>query len=196
MGLDEILEKIEQKNRKDIESIRRQTQQRCEEIKREAEREAEELKRRGKDEATKKADELKQHILQEARLHVSREILKTKSRILDEAFEEALGRLESLPVKEYLDWMEKLLLRTLELGENEIILSRKDTERFDVEEFLGRVNEKVMGRSSVKISSENRPINGGFILKQKRKEINCSFQSLLEEKLDALRVKIGRMLFQ
>ncbi|MBU1766906.1 MAG: V-type ATP synthase subunit E, partial [Candidatus Omnitrophica bacterium] len=56
-------------------------------------------------------------------------------------------------------------------------------------------NEKLQDKSSIKIAEDKEEITGGFILKKPKKEINCSFKSLIEEKRNDLKVKISRILF-
>lgn len=195
MAIEEILKKIGQKNQKDIEHIKKEASKKCEEMKREVEREIKELKENSRNEVKAKAKSLKKHMLQEARLKIAKGILETKSDILDEIFKETLQKLGNLSTEEYLTWIEEMLLKVVEPGENEIILSTEG-KRQDIEEFLKRVNERLKGKSYIKLSKEVCDIGGGFILKRPRKEINCSFKSLLEEKSNNLRIRISQLLFE
>ena len=194
MALQDILKKIQEKNQKDIEHIKKEATEKSNEINEEIAREITELKEKNRDEAKAKTKRLKEHMLQEARLQIAKEILKTKSDILDEVFKKALGKLEHLPRQESLTWMEGMILRVIEPGENEIILSKEVILTGDTEKFLKRVNERLKGKSYIKLSKQRREIVGGFILKKPKKEINCSFKSLLEEKRNSLNIKISKLL--
>jgi V/A-type H+-transporting ATPase subunit E len=196
MAIEDILKKIGQKNQKDIEHIKKEAFEKCKQIKKETEGEIKELKEKSKNEAKTSVASLKEHMLQEARLKIAKGILETKSDILDEIFEEALQKLGNLSTQEYLTWMEEMLLKVVEPGENEIILPKEVMKKQDIEKFLKRVNERLKSRSCIKLSKETREIGGGFILKRQRKEINSSFKSLLEEKLNSLRIKISQLLFE
>ena len=195
MGIEDILKKIEEKNEKDIEHIKKEAIEKCEGINREIEKEIKELKEKNGNEAKAKSKKLKEHMLQEARLKIAKGILKTKSDILYDISREALERLENLSTQEYLSWMGRIILKVAEPGEDEIILSIKANRKRDIEELLKRVNEKLKGKSFIKLSNEMREMDGGFVLKRPRKEINCSFKSLLEEKSNSLRIKTSKLLF-
>ena len=194
MAIEDILKKIEQKDQKDIEHINKEACEKCEETKRETEKEIKELKEKSKNESKVKAKSLKEHMLQEARLKIAKEILKTENDILDDISQGALQKLENLSPQEYLTWMEGMILKVVEPGENEIILPKEVMRKQDIEGFLKRVNEKLKGKSYIKLSKETREIGGGFILKRPREEINCSFKSLLGEKLNSLRIKVSKLL--
>jgi V/A-type H+-transporting ATPase subunit E len=195
MGLEDILKKISQKNKKDIEHIKKEASKKCDETRKETKSEIQKLKENSRNEAKTSATSLKEHMLQEARLKIAKGILKTKSDILDEIFKEALQKLENLSNKEYFTWMEKMILKVVEAGENEIILPKEVAKKQNIEEFLKKLNKRLQTKSRIKLSKEKKNIGGGFILKRPRKEINCTFKSLLEEKLNSLRIKVGQLLF-
>ncbi len=196
MALEDILKKIEEKNRKDIKHIKKEAREKCKDINEETEAFIWELKEKNKREAHSRAEKLKENLLQNARLKMAKETLKAKSEAVNAIFSEALNKLENLYDKEYVNWTEKTILNVIEPGENEIILPAKFTKRVGVRVFLENINKKLDGKSRVKLSKSTQKIRGGFILKQQRKEINYSFESLLEEKRNDVKLKISRILFK
>lgn len=196
MALKDILKKIEEKNKKDIKHIKKEAEEKCKDINKETEALIRELKEKNKREAHSDAKKLKENMFQNARLKMAKETLKTKSEAVGAVFAEALNKLENLPDKEYASWMERTILDVIEPGENEIILPPKFIKRVDAKDLLESINKKLDGKSRIELSKNTQEITGGFILKKPKKEINCSFESLLEEKSNDIKLKISRLLFK
>lgn len=198
MALEDILKKIEKKNKKDIGRIKKEAKKKCMDINKETERLTKEFNEENRRASDLKAKKLKESMLQNARLKLAQEILKTKSSAINAIFEEALNRLKNLPADDYVSWVNKTILRTAEPGENEIILPPKFLKVVDTTKFLEDVNKKLKSKSRIKFSknSQKQGVESGFILKKQRKEINCSFQSLLDEKRNDIRLKVNKILFK
>lgn len=195
MALEDILKKIADKSRKDIELLEKEVNQKCKVIKEEVEKEIKDLEERNINTIKANALKLQEHMLQDARLKIAKSILNTKSDALEEVFKEALKKLENLPAKEYLIWIERTIPEVIEPGKNEIILPEGLLKKVDIEEFLKDMNKRLNGKSHIELLKKTDGITGGFILKVPKKDINCSFKSLLEEKRNSLKVKISRLLF-
>jgi len=196
MALKDILKKIEEKNKKDIKHIKKEAQKKCKGINEETEALIREMKEKNERKAHSDAKKLKENMLQNARLKMAKEELKMKSEAIGAVFAEALNKLENLPDKEYMGWMEKTILDVIEPGENEIILPPKFIKRVNAKDFLQNINKKLNGKSRIELSKNIQEIAGGFILKKPKKEINCSFVSLLEEKSNDIKLKINQLLFK
>ena len=195
MALEDILKKIEEKHQKDIKHIESETKEKCRKIKQEIDKEIKELQKKSENTIKAGAQKLKENMLQDARLKIAREVLKTKSDMLEEVFKNALRKLEELPVEDYISWMENIIPQTIEPGENEIILPKKLLKSDVIGRFMKDINKKLSGRSRIKLSKDTEEITGGFILKKPKKEADCSFKSILEEKRNNLKVKINKLLF-
>ena len=195
MALEDILKKIKEKNQKDIWHIKKNAREQCKTIEQEIMKEVAELKAKNIQEVKVSTKKLTEYMLQDARVRKAKDILKTKSDILDAVFNEALKKLENLPTKEYMKWIERMALQVIEPGENKIVLPKQFSKMVALEEFLKQINEKLQDKSSIKIAEDKEEITGGFVLKKPKKEMNCSFKSLIEEKRNDLKVKISRILF-
>ena len=192
MALEDILKKIEQRNRKESAQVKKEASKKCNALKKEAAGEVKRIEERGEIEAKQKAADLKKRLIQEARLSISKEILKTKSDIVDEVFEQALKKLENLPKKDFFLWLGKTIKKVHEPGKSQILVRMKDVSRKDVKEFL----EKSKDIKNIGLSKESSGIESGFVLKRPRKETNCTFASLLGEESNKLRIKTGKILFK
>jgi len=195
MGLNELLDKIGEKSTAEIAQVKKQALKQAKEIKGSGGEEAKKIKEEGKEKSSQKAQSLQEKMVQHAHLETSKEVLKEKMDGLEAVFSAALESLGNLPEKEFLPWVENLVLQSIEEGKAEIIVREKDRSKISAD-FLKEMNRKLGGRSELKFSSQVRDIEGGFILKQGRKEINCSFEALLEEKRDALKLKLNELVFK
>ncbi|MDD5454264.1 MAG: V-type ATP synthase subunit E [Candidatus Ratteibacteria bacterium] len=198
MALKDILKRIEQQSQADIASVNKEAKEKCAAISKETEGIIRELKEKNRYAASLKAKKTKEYLLQEARIKMAQEKLKKKGEVLDSIFKESLDRLEKIADKEYMSWMGKAISNVIEPGENEIVLSQKFIRSIDTKNFLETINKKLENKSWVKLSKDTRTeeIKGGFILKKRKKEINCSFESLLEEKRNDIKLKISQILFK
>jgi V/A-type H+-transporting ATPase subunit E len=153
----------------------------------------EKLLKEGKDSA---AEELKREITM-ANLEARKEMLAVKQKLIEKVFEKALNALYSFPTEEYRNVIKKMLISAVVSGKEEVIVSVADKEKL-TSQFIAEVNEELKKngkKGNLVFSSEERNIRGGFILKDGRKEINLSFNSLIEEKRDELEDSLVGIIF-
>jgi len=196
MALKDILEKIEKDNEAEIALIKKEAKEKCDGINKETEQIIKEIREKNRHAANLKSEKLKEKILQDARLKMAKEILIKKSEVISSVFKETLDALENLSVKEYIEWVGEKMSEVIEPGENEIILPQHFLAKINVKEFFKNINEGLGGKSRVKLSKSSQELKSGFILKKQKKEVNCSFQSLLEEKRNDIKLKISQVLFK
>lgn len=195
MALEDILKRIQEKNKRDISNIKREASKKCKKIEKEGKEEIKRLDEQNKRESEEKISRLKEHMFQEARLNMAKKELEAKSDLIEEVSQGAIKKFKELPEKDYMSWLKKTVKEIAEPGESEIILPTNFKKKQDIKELLQEVNREFKGKKHIRLSDEARDVNTGFILKQSRKEFNCSFQSLLEERADSLRVKVSQLLF-
>ena len=195
MGLAELLDRIGEKSKAEIAQVKEQALGKTHKIMSEGEEEAKRIRKEGKEGSLREAQSVQEKMLQNAHLEARREVLKEKTDALESVFGAALENLENLPAEEFLPWTRNLVLENIEEGKAEIILAERDRSKIKAD-FLKEMNQQLKGKSELKLSSESRDIGGGFVLKQGRKEVNCSFQAILEDKKDALRLKLNELLFR
>jgi V/A-type H+-transporting ATPase subunit E len=188
--------------------IRGDAEAKASEIIRNAKSEKENILKKAKEEAVKLEEKLlkegKDAIAQErkreitmANLEARKEILVLKQKLIEEAFKKALNDLRSLPAEKYRSVIKKTLISAVVSGEEEIIVSVVDKEKL-TPEFIVEVNEALKKngkKGNLVLSPEKRNIQGGFILKDGRKETNLSFDSLIEEKRDELEESLISIIF-
>jgi V/A-type H+-transporting ATPase subunit E len=145
--------------------------------------------------AKKAGEDEKSHILAAARMDIAKEYLAEKRKLLDEVFEQARRQLQDLPDKEYLALIKKLLLDTLETGDEEVVVDTNEG-RID-REFIKQINRKLGTgkKSDLKLSDQKQDIGAGFILKRGKIKTNVSIQVLLEQARKELEIELAKELF-
>lgn len=197
MPLEEIIQRIKKETADQIKEIQWQAREEEKKILSQAEEEARRLKEELSQRAKLKASRLKDSLLSSARLEFQKSILAEKQAILGEVFQEVIDRLQKLNSEEYLRVLGKLLLQTVETGEEEIIVPPRDRQQLD-SVFLSRINQQLKQRGkkgNLKLSEQTRPLAGGFILRSGKVEINNSFSALVTQKREMQEREIVDVLF-
>ena len=124
----------------------------------------------------KAAAEREERLISVAQMEARKVRLAAKQEMVEKAYIRALERLTSMPDKQYVAVLAELLVQASSNGCEEVIFSQEDGER------IGKAAvEKANAASGKKLvlSTESRPIKGGFILRDKNVEVNCAFDTLV-----------------
>jgi len=145
--------------------------------------------------ARKAAEDEKMHLLAAARMSIAAEYLAEKRKIIDEVFQKARQRLLNLSDEKYKQLMTKLLTKTIETGDEQLIVD-KNEKRID-REFIKQFNSKLGTdrRGSLKLSDEKQDIQAGFILKRKKIKTNVSLDVILTQARKELEIELAKELF-
>ncbi|MFZ5354732.1 MAG: V-type ATP synthase subunit E [Bacillota bacterium] len=195
------VEKIKEKIIKDSED-------KAAEIIANAKAQAEDILKKAQSEAAHKADELvkkAEHEINEkkrivnsmAELEIRNELLKTKQELIEKVFVSALDKLSSMDINEYKSLMKQMMVKAVETGEEEVILSEKDRKTLS-ESFVSEVNAMLSANGklgALKLSNDTANIRGGFLLRSKGMEINNSFEALIKMHRDEIEPKVAELLF-
>ena len=91
-----------------------------------------------------------------------------------------------------------LLVKVIETGDEEIILSPEDKKGIGAS-FLADLNKELKAKGKkgeVTVAEETRPMKGGFVLRSGRKETNATYEAMLEEMRDEAELEISNALFK
>ena len=124
----------------------------------------------------KAAAEQEKRLISAAQMKASRLQLAAKQEMVEKAYIQALDKLCALPEEQYVALLADLLVKASSNGKEEAVFSKEDRER------VGKAAvEKANGLSGkqLRLSEETQPIRGGFILKDKNVEVNCTFETLV-----------------
>lgn len=197
MAFEDILKRIRDDGDKESGRIKKEAEEEAKRVLREAKKEAVSLKERMLQSARNSIRDEKKRILTMANLEVRKKLLERKQILIEEAFRKASSHLGHLPDEEYRKAMKKMLLETVESGEEEVIISPE--EKLINPAFLNAVSAELSSKGRpgrLKLSSERRECKGGFVLRAGRKEVNNTFDSLFRENREDLESEVAGILFQ
>lgn len=192
-GMERIRESILAEARTQAEAIIKEAEDKVKEMESQAEKRAEELTKNRFERAEVEAQEAQKRMLSMAELELKKQSLEAKQSIIDQAFDKALVKLNNLPEEKYAAMIVTALGSVGIKGGEELIVPLKDREKFQ-KGLLKRINDKL--GFELKLSDEDRGIQGGFIVKVDGVEINNSFETLLRMEREKVESEIADILFQ
>lgn len=197
-GIENLRNRIIKDNEDRARQIESDAKTKAEEIINQAKNKADEIINSMKAKAEKDGQERKERLMSRAQLDARNEVLLAKQEAIDMVLNNVVNRISQMDDKDYFEFVENILLNSVETGEEEIIFSDKDKSRI-TPSFVTVVNDKLnsMGKKGlIKISSETRDIGAGFILTRGGLEINCSIESQIRLLRDSLEGDIANLLFE
>ena len=122
------------------------------------------------------AAEQEERLISAAQMKASRLQLAAKQEMVEKAYIQALDKLCAMPKEQYVDVLAKLLVEASSSGKEEAVFSKEDREQVG-KAAVEKANQ--LSGKQLRLSEETQPIRGGFILKDKNVEVNCTFETLV-----------------
>lgn len=197
MSIENITSRILADARQKAEQITRDAQHQAERILGDAAQEAQHKREQAAVEAEKEAQMTQARIASSAKMEEKKLLLQTKQQLLEECFDLALKKLETLSDEKYNKLLSAMMIKMIETGDEEVIVSEKDKKRLtpDFIYYVNRTVAKEQVACNVKLSDEKRDIPSGFILKRGDVEINATFEAILRQRRDELSAEVVKILF-
>ncbi|MCL2010679.1 MAG: V-type ATP synthase subunit E [Synergistaceae bacterium] len=126
-----------------------------------------------------------------ANLDADKVDLGVKQRLIGEAFESASRLLSEMPRDKYLSFVGNLMKKAVVTG-NEVLLVGKNERHIDGA-WLGEYNES--HKTSIALSADRLPISGGFVLRNGKIDINCSWDMLIGDIRPDIESEVIKRLF-
>ena len=193
MAVDDILKKIKADAEEAARKIVAEGQAAADVVASEARERTDVQKKKLRARAEQRAHEERNRITTLARLAARRELLVEKQALIDRVFDEAEERIAAMKQAEYREFIGGFLKNTVESGEEEVLIGEGER-RLD-QAFLDSVSKELGLGGGLKLSSERRPISGGFILRSGRVETNCSLSTILRDAREKLETEVAAILF-
>ena len=197
MSLEAIVAKILKDAREKASHIEREKNAQIQSIQSECEETVRALQEASSKRAERLAEDQRKRLISMAELDIRKEVLGLKQELIGTAFEKAVIQLLEGDTERYSALLKKLIFDANLEGDEELILNPRDREKMG-DGFIGELNEtflKAGKKGKLRLSRESRPIRGGVILRRGRKEVNCSIESIIYSKRDALEASVARILF-
>ncbi len=175
-GIEKITQRIEADAQAEIDRILNKAKEEAAQItaryQAQADAEAAELAARNE----KAAAEREERLVSVAQMEARKVQLAAKQEMVGKTYVRALEKLCAMPDEQYVTVLAGLLVQASSSGREEAIFSAGDRERVG-KAAVAKANE-TSGKKLV-LSEETRPIQGGFILKDRNVEVNCTFDTLV-----------------
>lgn len=199
MTIERIVERIIKEAEDRAAQAKREAQDSAAKIIAEAKKEADSVKKEFLEKAQAKVLQQTRGFIATASVELRKEVLSEKQLILEGAFLKAEENLKKLDVENYQGLIERMILKTVETGNEEVIFSSKDKERI-TQGFIDRINQKLvdggkLGQLRLSYNTTNH-LKRGFILKGKRVEIDSSFTSMMKAFRPSLEREVAEVLFK
>jgi V/A-type H+-transporting ATPase subunit E len=194
MAVDDILKKIKADADEAARKILGEGQASADEVAAAGRERAEALKAQLRARAEQHAQEERNRITTLAKLAARRELLDEKQALIDRVFAEAAARVSGMSESDYREFIAGFLMSTVETGDEEVLVGEGES-RID-QAFLDSVSKELGRGSGLKLSSERRPIQGGFILRSGRVETNCALATILRDARERLETDVAAILFE
>lgn len=194
-GLDKIIGQIEEESKgaaaRTLEAARAEAEKILEMARKEAEEECGRIERR--------SDQAVANILERGRsaaeLKKRGSLLAEKQRLIGETIAMVKEELKSLDGEAYFEMLLKLVVKSAQPGEGELLFSAKDLARLP-EGFEEQVNAALKDKGAVlRVSADSRDIDAGFVLTYGGIEENCSFDAIFDSARETLQDKAQELLF-
>ncbi len=175
-GIERILQRIQTEAQTEIDEILKNAQDEAAAIQQRYQTQAELETAEWKQKKKKAATEQEERLLSVAQMESRKMILATKQELVEQAYTLALEKLYAMPEKQRVTVMADLLVQASARGDEEVIVSPEDYPQ--VATAAIQAANEASGKK-LTLSSETRPIKGGFILKSGNIEMNCTFDTLV-----------------
>lgn len=197
MSIENITSKILSDAREKAQQIVDDAQRQAEQILSDAAGEAQQRRETAMVAAEKEVQLTEERILSSAKMEEKKILLQTKQELLSQSFALALQKIESMSDEAYNKLVSTMMIKLIETGDEEIIMSERDKKRLspDFVYYVNRTVAKEEVSCNVKFSDEMREIPLGFILKRGDIEINATFEALLRQRREELSAEVVKILF-
>lgn len=195
MKADAITAKILEDARDQAKALIDDAHEKAEALRRQGEAEMEEKRQESEKQADLQAAQLRDRMLRMAELDQKKALLLVKRQVIDQAFDNALGRMQKMSPDKKREYIMQLVLESAQGGET-LIPCSQDKDLFD-QAFVAQINKSLAdkGAAPVVLSQETRSLGGGFVLKQGGLEVNCSFKAVLQQARSAMEAQVAGVLF-
>ncbi len=192
-----IIEKILSDARKEADTILTSFRKEVEALEKERDQEIEKIKTEAAKEAELRAEEVVKRELSSKQMEARKSLLEFKQELIDRIFDLAYEQVTKLKSEEYKDFLKTLFLKTVETGEEEVIIGKKDVRQI-TPSFLQTVNrelKKTGKEGKLRLGEPSSEIDGGFILRKGRKETDVTLSALFASARDELETEVAEILF-
>ncbi len=194
-GLNKILEKIAEDNLNEVNKIIDDAKATADKIISQAQNSANEEA----DEIISACDKKNSQMLENAKsgceVFIKRAEASAKAEVVAKCIGNAALQLKSMEDEKYFEAIKRLVLKYYHPNEQgELLMNERDLKRIP-KKFADMLNKELKeDNAAIIISQKSIDIDSGFIISYDGVEENCSFDSLVDEKLDEIKDKLYKLM--
>ena len=138
----------------------------------------------------KAAQQQEERIISAAQMEARKVQLAAKQEMVEQVYARALEKLCSMPEEQYVSVLAELLMKASSTGTESVVFSEKDQK-------AGKAAVEKVNAAGKKltVAAETAPMQGGFLLRGERIEVNCSFETLVRLQKMETAGTVAKMLF-
>lgn len=192
-----IVERILDEAKKTAEQIKAEADKKAQEIVNKAEKDGEAQANAILKKGLDSANEQKKRTLALSDMEKRKAVLSTKSQALKEVYDKTLAELKKYKGAKWEALMGKVLLESTETGEETILPSELDADKF-TKKFVDKLNSELKEKNlkgELKLGEKQSGIVGGFILDGGSFMRNCSYDAILKRTFEQIEPEIAAILF-
>ncbi|HOQ05815.1 MAG TPA: V-type ATP synthase subunit E family protein [Anaerohalosphaeraceae bacterium] len=195
MKAEQVVEKILSEGRQEAQRILSEAQAKVRQRRSALEEELKAFEQETEQLARQAAEDKRSRMLAAARMDLRKKILAAKADLLREVFETACRRINTMADGPYLELMGRLLMQAVVTGDEEVLVGKNET-RINPE-FLKQINKRLGPgyKGNLRPAAEKADIDGGFILRRGKVQVNCSTEVLLEQIRQQTEMELAAKLF-
>ncbi len=190
-GLETILKQIREEADQQARDIKTDAEQNMQQQLHQAHRQAQEILDSAREKEKVQAVEMEKRAWSAAQLAAKQTVLEEKQQLIGQTLQKAKEALFALSDFQYAELLSHMLKRYAQKGPGEILFSKEDQKRLPVE----WKNQLAKTYPALRISKENVPMCGGFLLRYGGVEINCGFDAIFEAAQEEMRDRTQTLLF-
>lgn len=188
-GLDKIIESILDSAKQEADVILHEADKKAEEILNAGQKEIEMARKEAAENIEKETQKLRQMAEAADKQNKRQALLRVRIEMIGQFISAAKEKILAMPDKEYFDLLYQVFVNQNIQADGEILFSEKDKKRMP-KDFTSRLNSASDG-GKITLSQETAGIENGFIVRCGKIEINCTIDSILEEKDSELRDRLN-----
>ena len=140
----------------------------------------------------KAAAEREERLLSAAQMEARKVQLAARQEMVEKAYVLALEKLCAMPDEKYVAVLADLMVKASASGKEEVLFSADDRKKVG-EAAVAKANE--LSGKKLKLAKDTLPIKGGFVLRDKNVEVNCTFETLVRLQKTETAGAVAKMLF-
>jgi V/A-type H+-transporting ATPase subunit E len=195
MDAEHVVEKRLSEARAESARIKAEAEQKAVEAATQLEKDLAQYGKQTEELAAQAAEDKKARMLAAARMKQQKEYLAEKVSLIDKVFAGARERLKSMPDDDHEKLITALMVNAVQSGDEKVVVG-SDEQRIN-QSMIKHINRKLGPgyKGNLSLATDRADIDGGFILRRGKIQVNVSVDVLVAQARDQLELELAEELF-